>query len=134
MCCIVPQRRAPLRALSFKFLQLFIYSVSSGCRMICFSYFNLLESSQSLWCCVLKIRFSSCLQMNLLVFLRLLELTDELLSFLQALLQMQEIPAAVSAIQFYENAQPSIRYAIVSSCCWTTYFWYLENTTHSLRC
>ncbi|CAL5185409.1 unnamed protein product [Lathyrus oleraceus] len=27
----------------------------------------------------------------------------------QALLQMQEIPAAVSAIQFYENAQPSIR-------------------------
>lgn len=29
---------------------------------------------------------------------------------LQALLQMQDIPSAVSAMQFYANVQPSIRY------------------------
>lgn len=34
-----------------------------------------------------------------------------ILSFLQALLQMEDIPSAISALQFYANAQPSIRYA-----------------------
>jgi len=45
------------------------------------------------------------------IFCRLLELKDELfLSFLQALLPMQDDSSDVSAIQFSTNAQPSIRY------------------------
>lgn len=33
----------------------------------------------------------------------------------QALLQMQEIGAAVNAMQFYSNVQPSIRYLVTQN-------------------
>lgn len=34
---------------------------------------------------------------------------------IQALLQMQDIAAAVNAIQFYSNVQPSIRYLVTQN-------------------
>lgn len=37
---------------------------------------------------------------------------------MQALLQMQDIPSAVTAMQFYANVQPSIRYHDIKKCFW----------------
>lgn len=45
---------------------------------------------------------------------------------IQALLQMQDVPSAVNALQFYSNVQPSIRYLLrqnlyfqLESCMWS---------------
>ena len=46
------------------------------------------------------------------------------LSSFQALLQMQDIPSAVNALQFYANVQPSIRYKIYIYIYILKYLWY----------
>jgi hypothetical protein len=57
-----------------------------------------------------KIDVFSCIQMNLLIFLRLLKLTGELFKYPCRLFSKCWIfPSVASAIQFYANAQQKIR-------------------------